>query len=79
VRQRFNPMLGFKNIANRAVTISGIEVMLKIKKSRFDIEKSASGVKVRAPRMWMVDLPLDAKLEGGMPLPLFCCLHQNLS
>ena len=36
VKQRIYPMLGFKQIRNAAVTISGIELAQKIKKGQFD-------------------------------------------
>jgi transposase-like protein len=44
VKQRLYPMLGFKNISNAAVTISGIELVQKIRKGQFD----TSAVTVRA-------------------------------
>ncbi len=37
VKQRYYPMLGFKRFGNAAVTISGIELVEKIKKGQFDI------------------------------------------
>jgi len=36
VKQRYYPMLGFKNFNNAAVTLSGIELAQKIKKEQFD-------------------------------------------
>ncbi len=56
VKQRIYPMLGFKNFANATTTISGIELVQKIKKSQFDIEKFTSGVKERVPQMWVAAL-----------------------
>lgn len=56
VKQRLYPMLGFKNFANATTTISGIELVQKIKKSQFDIEKFTSGVKERVPQMWVAAL-----------------------
>ena len=37
VKQRYYPRLGFKRFGNAAVTISGIELVEKIKKGQFDI------------------------------------------
>jgi transposase-like protein len=56
VKQRLYPMLGFKNISNATTTISGIELIQKIKKCQFDIERFPSGVKERVPRIWEVVL-----------------------
>ena len=36
VKQRYYPMLGFKQFASAAVTISGIELIQKIRKGQFD-------------------------------------------
>ena len=36
VKQRYYPMLGFKRFGNAAVTISGIELIGKIRKGQFD-------------------------------------------
>ena len=36
VKQRYYPMLGFKNFGNAKVTLSGIELANKIKKGQFD-------------------------------------------
>jgi transposase-like protein len=52
VKQRLYPMLGFKKFVNAAVTISGIELVQKIRKGQFNIAKLTNGVKVRAPEMW---------------------------
>lgn len=52
VKQRIYPMLGFKNFGNATVTISGVELVQKIRKGQFNTERLTSGVKVRAPRMW---------------------------
>jgi transposase-like protein len=52
VKRRVYPMLGFQNFRNAAVTISGIELMQKIKKGQFYITKLTTGVNVRVPEMW---------------------------
>ena len=36
VKQRYYRMLGFKSFSNAAVTLSGIEIVQKIKKGQFD-------------------------------------------
>jgi len=51
VKQRYYPMLGFKRFTNAAVTISGIELIQKIKKGQFNTsEISKSGALV--PQVW---------------------------
>jgi len=45
VKQRLHPMLGFKNFTNATVTISGIELVQKIRKGQQD---DTSAVIVRA-------------------------------
>jgi transposase-like protein len=51
VKQRYYPMLGFKRFGNAAITISGIELVQKIKKGQFDISAiSQPGALVA--RMW---------------------------
>ena len=52
VKQRIYPMLGFKKCDNAAVTISGVELVQKIKKGQFNTEQLTRGVKVRVPEMW---------------------------
>jgi transposase-like protein len=52
VKQRIYPMLGFKNFANAATTISGIELVQKIKKGQFNIIRLKSRMKVRMPQVW---------------------------
>jgi transposase-like protein len=37
VKQRYYPMLGFKRLMNAVITISGIELIQKIRKGQFDI------------------------------------------
>src|SRR5215216_1664979 len=51
VKQRVYPMLGFKKFENAAVTISGIELVHKIKKGQFDTSSLALS-KERAPQIW---------------------------
>ena len=47
VKQRYYPMLGFKRFGNAAVTISGIELVQKIRKGQFDTSKvSPAGARV---------------------------------
>jgi transposase-like protein len=47
VKQRIYPMLGLKSFRNAAITISGIELIHKIRKGQFDASKiSHSGVRV---------------------------------
>ena len=51
VKQRISSMLGFKRFQNAAITISGIELLHKIRKGQFDTSKVVqSGV--RAPQLW---------------------------
>jgi transposase-like protein len=45
-------MLGFKKFANAKVTISGIELMQKIRKGQFNTGKLRSSMKAREPEMW---------------------------
>jgi transposase-like protein len=52
VKQRIYPMLGFKNFGNAAVTISGIELVRKIKKRQFNIPKSGDASEAQAPQVW---------------------------
>lgn len=51
-KQRVYPMLGFESFRNAAVTISGIELVQKIRKGQFDIAKLTNHVDVRVPEMW---------------------------
>jgi len=51
VKQRIGPMLGFKQLRNAAITIAGIEMMHRIRKSQFAIGRL--GVQGRvAPAVW---------------------------
>ena len=52
MKQRIYPMLGFKRFDNAAVTISGVELVQKIKKDQFNTKQLTRGVKVRVPEMW---------------------------
>jgi transposase-like protein len=54
VKQRIYPMLGFKNISNAAVTVSGIELVQKIRKGQFDTSAVTVREGARAPHMWDV-------------------------
>jgi transposase-like protein len=50
IKQRIGPMLGFKRFDNATVTISGIELVERIKKEQFKI------VKLGGPRSTMAEL-----------------------
>jgi transposase-like protein len=52
VKQRIYPMLGFKQFRNAAVTISGIELIQKIKKGQFDTSRVAIGTRVPVAHIW---------------------------
>ena len=52
VKQRIYPMLGFKSFRNAAVTISGIELVQKIRKGQFNIAKSIRAGEARTPQVW---------------------------
>lgn len=52
VKQRIYPMLGFKNFRNAAVTISGIELVQKIRKGQFDTSAVIVREEMRAPYVW---------------------------
>jgi transposase-like protein len=52
VKQRLYPMLGFKNFANVSVTISGVELVHKIRKGQFDTTKLMNRVGGRVPQVW---------------------------
>ena len=52
VKQRIYPMLGFKKFGSATVTISGIELVQKIKKGQFDIPKSIDAREARTPQVW---------------------------
>jgi transposase-like protein len=46
VKRRIYPVLGFKSFEKAAITISGIELVQKIKKGQFDISEMVSGVEL---------------------------------
>lgn len=52
VKQRTYPMLGFKEFANAAVMISGIELVQKIRKGQFDTSRVAIGIGVPVAHIW---------------------------
>ena len=52
VKQRIYPMLGFKKFANASVAISGIELVMKIRKRQFDTTLLAHRVGGRVPHVW---------------------------
>ena len=51
VKQRVNPMLGFKRFAHAAITLSGIELVHQIKKDQFDVSGLCSS-QFRTPQIW---------------------------
>jgi transposase-like protein len=51
VKQRVKSMLGFKQFAHAAITISGIELIHRIKKKQFDISVLCSP-SARPPQVW---------------------------
>ena len=52
VKQRLYPMLGFKNFGNATVTVSGIELVQKIRKEQFDTSAVTVREETRVPHMW---------------------------
>jgi transposase-like protein len=55
VKSRVNVMLGFKRFRNAAVTLSGIELIHRIRKGQFDL----TGVRLKdttLPSIWMAVL-----------------------
>ena len=52
VKQRIYPMLGFKNFAHAAVTISGIELVQKIRKGQFNTSAVIVREGTRVPHAW---------------------------
>ena len=55
VKQRLYPMLGFKKFENAVITVSGIELALKIRKRQFDTS-TVGQTGVRAQQLWEVVL-----------------------
>lgn len=45
-------MLGFKRFANATVTVSGIELVQKIRKGQFDTTKLTNREGGRVPQVW---------------------------
>lgn len=56
VKQRIYPILGFKNFRNAAITISGIELVQKIKKGQFDTSGVTTGTGASAVQIWEIVL-----------------------
>ena len=52
VKQRIYPMFGFKKFANASVTISGIELVHKIRKGQFNPTKFTNWAGGRVPQVW---------------------------
>ena len=51
VKQRYYPMLGFKNFGNAVVTLSGTELEQKIRKGQFNTT-SISHAGAMVPQVW---------------------------
>jgi transposase-like protein len=52
IKQRIRPMLGFKVFSKAAITISGIELVQKIKKGQFDLTTLEQGKQKPVHQMW---------------------------
>jgi transposase-like protein len=52
VKQRIYPMLGLKKFANASVTISGIELIQKIRKGQFNITKFVDAGGAQVTQVW---------------------------
>jgi transposase-like protein len=52
VKRRIYPMLGFKKFANASVAISGIELVMKIRKGQFNTTLLANRMGGRVPHVW---------------------------
>jgi transposase-like protein len=52
VKQRIYPRLGFKNFVNAAVTISGLELVQKIRKGPFDTSRITTGTGTPVVPSW---------------------------
>ena len=52
MKQRLYPMLGFKNFANAAVAISGVEPAQKIRKGQFDTSAVIVRAGANVRRVW---------------------------
>ena len=55
IKSRVNAMLGFKRFRNAAVTISGIELMHRIRKGQFDLTDMRLK-DINPPALWMTVL-----------------------
>jgi transposase-like protein len=55
VKQRVKPMLGFKRFDHAAITITGIELIHKIKKGQFDVSAMCPP-RTQTPQVWEVVL-----------------------
>jgi transposase-like protein len=51
VKLRIGPMLGFKRFKTAAITIAGIELLLRIRKGQFDLSRLRLRDQ-RAPAVW---------------------------
>ena len=52
VKQRIYPMLGFKSLANAGATISGMELVQKVREGQFDMAEFKSRAGGRVPQVW---------------------------
>lgn len=52
VKQRIYPMLGFRKFADASVAISGIELVMKIRKGQFNTTHLTNRVGGRVPHVW---------------------------
>ena len=52
MKQRVYPMLGFKSFAYAVTTISGIELVQRIRKGQIDIAELKGWVGVRVLQVW---------------------------
>ena len=56
IKQRIRPMLGFKVFNNAAITISGIELVQKIRKGQFDLTALHQGTQSPVHQIWDIAL-----------------------
>lgn len=52
VKRRIYPMLGFKSFVNAATTISGVELVHKIRKGQFEITRMRGSAEAGAAQVW---------------------------
>lgn len=76
VKHRMYPMLGFKKFSNASVTISGIELIHKIKKGQFDTAKLCHS-EVRVSPLQEIVLASEVITSLVFCLPCVCYLHHN--